>query len=70
MQPTQVVLLFFYRAEPTEALVRRYCSVSGVDSRLYFQIQNQINFVFKALEKIREEVERSQVKRKDSAGFF
>lgn len=40
--------LFFYRAEPTEALVQWYCSVSGVDSRLYFQIQNQINFCFQS----------------------
>lgn len=47
MQPThELVLLSVCRPGPTEALVRWYCSVSGVGSRLYFQIQNQINFLF------------------------
>lgn len=39
------MLLFFDRAEPTEARVQWYCSVSGVDS---FQIQSQINFYFQS----------------------
>lgn len=45
--------------------------MSGVESRLDFQIQNQINFCFQSLgENKREEAEKSQVKIKDLTGFF
>lgn len=49
IRPThESVLLFSRGAEPADQLVLWYCSVSGVDNKLYTPIQNQINFCFQS----------------------
>lgn len=49
IRPThELVLLFSCGAEPADPLVWWYCSVSGVDNKLYIPIQNQINFCFQS----------------------